>query len=74
MGLPANIKIIKDLYKNDLNDLIADLNNNIKKKFFVSLSDDKNNTVIDLGYILVSQTILFSSLLSLSQIKSFRVS
>ena len=66
MGLPANIKIIKNPYKDDLDDLIVDLNDNIKEKFFVSLSDDENRAVIDSGYILVSQTIPFSSLLSLS--------
>ena len=54
MGQLATIEIIKDLYKNDLNDLVADLSNNARERFFVSLSDNKTNAVINLGYLLVS--------------------
>ena len=73
MGLPANIKIIKNPHKDDLDDLVADLSDDIREKFLVSLSDDENRAVIDSGYTSVSQIIPFSSLLSLSQIKSFKV-
>ncbi len=61
MGQRATIEIIKDPYKDDLDDLVADLSNNIKERFLASLNNDKTNTVINLGYLLVSQTILFSS-------------
>ena len=64
MAGPNTINIIKDLYKDDFNNLIADLNNNIRERFLVSLNNDKINTVINLGYLLVSQTIP-SSLLNL---------
>ena len=64
VGQLATIKIIKDLY-NDLNDLIADLNNNIRESFLINFSDNKTNAVINLGYLSVSQTML-SSPLSLS--------
>ena len=59
------IEIIKDPHKDDLNDLIADLSNNIRERFLISLSDNKTNIIINLGYLLVSQAILFN-LLSLS--------
>ena len=65
MGQLAVIEIIKDLYKDDLNNLIADLSNNTRKRFLASLSNNETNAVINLGYLLVSRTIL-SSLLSLS--------
>ncbi len=61
MGLNT-IDIIKDLYKDDLNDLVVDLSNDIRERFLVSLNDDKINRVIDLGYLLVSWTMLFSLL------------
>ena len=64
-GQPATIEIIKDPHKDNLDDLITDLSNNIKERFLISLSDDKTNIVINLGYLLVSWTMLFS-LLSLS--------
>ena len=56
VGQLAIIKIIKDLYKDDLNKLIADLSDDIKERFLASLSDNKTNAVINLGYLLVSQT------------------
>jgi len=59
------IDIIKDPHKDDLDDLVVDLSNNVRERFLVSLSDDETNVVIDLGYLSVSRTILFS-LLSLS--------
>ena len=67
------VEIIKDLHKDDLNDLIADLSNNTKERFLTSLNNNKTNTVINLGYLLVSQTIPFSSQPSLSQIESSKV-
>ena len=54
VGQPVTIEIIEDLYKDDFNNLIADLSNNIKKKFLIRLNNDKINTVINLGYLLVS--------------------
>ena len=60
-GQPAIIEIIEDLHKDDLNDFVVDLSNNTKEKFFISLSDDKTNMVINSSYLLVSRTILFSS-------------
>ena len=60
VGQLATIEIIKDLYKDDLNDFIADLSNNAKKRFLTSLSDNETNAVINLGYLLVSQTMPFS--------------
>ena len=72
MAGPDTIDIIKDLYKDDLDDLIADLSNDTRERFLISLSDDKTNTVINSGYLLVSQTIPFSPL-SLSQKESSRV-
>ena len=65
VGQLATIEIIKDLYKDDLNNLITDLSDDIRERFLINLSDDEINAVIDLGYLLVSQTMLFS-LLSLS--------
>ena len=59
------IEIIKDPYKDNLNDLIADLSDDARERFLISLSDNKTNAVINLGYLLVSRAIL-SSLLSLS--------
>jgi len=64
MAGPNTINIIKDLYKDDFNNLIIDLSNNIRERFLISLSDNKINIVINLGYLLVSQTIP-SSLLNL---------
>jgi hypothetical protein len=60
VGQLATIKIVEDPYKDDFNNLIADLSDDIRKRFLISLSDDKINTVIDLGYLLMSQTMLFS--------------
>ena len=65
MGQLATIEIIEDPHKDNFNDLVVDLSNDIRKRFFISLSDNKTNTVINLGYLSVSQTMLFS-LLSLS--------
>jgi len=59
------MEIIKDPYKDDLNDLIVDLSNNIRERFLASLSDNKTNIIINLGYLLASRTML-SSLPSLS--------
>ena len=61
----STIEIIKDPHKDNLNDLIADLSNNIRERFLISLSNNKTNAVINLGHLLVSRAIL-SSLLSLS--------
>ena len=61
----STIEIIKDLYKDNLNDLIVDLSDNIRERFLISLSNSETNAVINLGYLLVSRAIL-SSLLSLS--------
>ena len=60
MGQLATIEIIKDPYKNNFNNFIADLSNNAKEKFLASLNNNKTNTVINLGYLLVSQIMLFS--------------
>ena len=54
MGQLATIKIIKDLYKDDFDDLIADLSNNVRERFLANLSDNKINAVINSGYLLVS--------------------
>ena len=54
MAGPDTIDIIKDLYKDDLDDLIADLSNDIRERFLVSLNNDETNAVINLGYLLVS--------------------
>ena len=54
MGQLAIIKIIKDLYKDDFNNLIADLSNNIRERFLASLSNNEINAVINLGYLSVS--------------------
>ena len=54
VGQLAIIEIIKDLYKDDFNNLIADLSDDIKERFLASLSDDEINAVINLGYLLVS--------------------
>ena len=54
VGQPDTIEIIKDPYKDDFNDLIADLSNNIRERFLISLNYDENNTVINLSYLLVS--------------------
>ena len=66
MAGPNTIDIIKNLHKDNLDDLIADLSNDTKKRFLASLSDNKTNAVINSGYLLVNQTILFSSQPSLS--------
>ena len=60
-GQPATIEIIKDPYKDDFDDFIVDLSNNIRERFLASLNNNKTNIIIDLGYLLVSRTILFSS-------------
>ena len=65
MGQLATIEIIKDLHKDDFDDLVVDLSNDVRERFLTSFSDNKINTVIDLGYLLMSWIIL-SSLLSLS--------
>ena len=62
MGQLAIIETIKDPHKNNFNDFIADLSDDIREKFLTSLSDNEINTVVDLGYLLVSQTMLFSPL------------
>ena len=54
MAGPNTINIIKDPYKDDLNNFIVDLSNNTRERFLTSLSNNKTNTVIDLGYSLVS--------------------
>ena len=54
VGQLATIEIIKDLYKDDLDDFVVDLSDNVREKFLISLSDDETNIVIDLGYISVS--------------------
>jgi len=51
------IEIIKDPYKDNLNNLIADLSNNAKERFLISLSNNKTNAIINLGYLLVSRAI-----------------
>ncbi len=72
-GQLATIEIIKDPHKDDFNNFVADLSNNVRERFLTSLNNDKTNAVINLGYLLVSQTILFSNQLSLSQMESSRV-
>ena len=54
MGQLAIIEIIKDPYKDNLDNLIADLSDNTRERFLASLSDDETNAVIDLGYLSVS--------------------
>jgi len=66
------IEIIKDPYKDDLNDLIADLSDNTRERFLISLSNNETDAIINLGYLLVSWAIL-SNLPSLSQRESSRV-
>jgi len=61
----STIEIIKDPHKDNLNDLIADLSDNIRERFLVSLSDNETDAIINLGYLLVSWAIL-SNLPSLS--------
>jgi len=58
------IEIIEDPYKDDFNDFIVDLSDNIKERFLISLSDDETNAVIVLSYLLINRTML-SSLLCL---------
>ena len=62
MGQLATIETIEDPYKDNFNNLIADLNNNIRERFLASLSNNKTNTVINLSYLSVSQTMPFSPL------------
>ena len=69
-GQPATIEIIEDPYKDNLDDFVTDLSDNIKEKFLASLSDDKTNAVINSSYSSISQTILFSNQPSLSQMES----
>ena len=71
MAGPNTIDIIEDLYKDDLDDFVVNLSDNVRKRFLTSLSDNKINIVIDLGYLLVNQTML-SSPPSLSQKESFK--
>ena len=54
VGQLVTIKIIKDLYKDDLNNLVVDLSDDIRERFLANLSDDETNIVINLGYLLVS--------------------
>jgi hypothetical protein len=54
VGQLAIIEIIKDPHKDDFNNLIADLSNNIKERFLTNFSNDETNAVINLGYLLVS--------------------
>ena len=61
VGQLDTIEIIKDPYKDNFNNLIADLSNNIRERFLISLNNNKTNMVINLGYSLVSRTILFSN-------------
>jgi len=53
-GQLATIEIIKDLYKDNLDNFITDLSNNIRERFLTSLNDNETNTVINSGYLLVS--------------------
>ena len=62
MGQLVTIEIIEDPHKDDLNNLVVDLSDNAKERFLASLSNDKTNAVINLGYLLVSQTMPFSPL------------
>ena len=55
------VEIIKDLYKDNFNNFIADLSDDVRERFLISLNNNKTNVVINLGYLLVSRTILFSS-------------
>jgi len=64
-GQPATIEIIKDFYKDNLENFIVDLSDNIKEKFFASLNDDETNMVINSGYLLISWIIPFNSQLNL---------
>jgi len=59
------IEIIEDPYKDNLDDLIADLSDDVRERFLTSLSDNKTDAIINLGYLLVSWAIL-SNLPSLS--------
>ncbi len=54
VGQLATIEIIKDLYKDDLDDFVVDLSDNVREKFLISLSDDETNVVINSGYLLMS--------------------
>ena len=54
MGQLTTIKTIKDPHKDDFNDLVVNLSDNIRERFLTSLSNNKTNTVINLGYLLVS--------------------
>ena len=56
VGQLAIIKIIKDPHKDDFDDLVADLSNNVRERFLTNFSNDKTNAVVDLGYLLVSWT------------------
>ena len=60
-GQPATIEIIEDLHKDDLDDLVVDLSDNVKEKFLASLSNDETNAVINSGYSSMSWTIPFNS-------------
>jgi hypothetical protein len=54
VGQLATIEIVKDPYKDDFGNLIADLSNNIRERFLISLNNNKTNAVINLGYSLVN--------------------
>ena len=60
MGQLATIEIIKDLHKDDFDDLVVDLSNDVRERFLTNLSNDETNMVINLGYLLVSRTMPFS--------------
>jgi uncharacterized protein YbbC (DUF1343 family) len=54
VGQPIIIEIVKDLYKDNLDDFIVNLSDNIRERFLISLSNNKINIVINSGYLLVS--------------------
>ena len=59
------IEIIEDPYKDNLNDLIADLSDDARERFLASLSNNETDAIINSSYLSVSQAIL-SNLPSLS--------
>ena len=54
MAGPNTIDIIEDLYKDDFNDLVADLSDNIRERFLISLNNNEINAVINSSYSSVS--------------------
>ena len=48
------MEIIKDPHKDDFDNFVVDLSDDIRERFLINLSDDEINAVIDLGYLLVS--------------------